>query len=187
MSRASKQDILVVNKEFGVCDYLQCAKLMGCAAPGARQLRAATSVDASRYSVPRLWRSNVSTLNSSPGQLPQPCIGLGACCRTINIYFRKTQLNRDTRHETRDKKILYDSVCDVMRFRRDIRLKSVVFNPCSYGQELAPATASYGLAGPDWHGGRTTRAYCSDYSLARITVQYLAPTTQLNSRHCTLY
>ena len=41
----------------------------------------------------------------------------------------------------------------------------------SYGQEFAPATASYGLAGPDlaWRANRSRRVryeyvYCSDYS-----------------------
>ena len=66
------------------------------------------------------------------------------------IYFRKTQLN--SKHEKRNYRIRHDSVCDVMRFR----LFTGIFdeNPlflilASYGQGLAPATASYGLAGPD--------------------------------------
>ena len=60
-----------------------------------------------------------------------------------------------------------------MRFR--IFTEIFVSNPwfsilASYGQELAPATASYGLAGPDlaWWADNSmrvrVRAYCSDYS-----------------------
>ena len=66
-----------------------------------------------------------------------------------------------------------------MRFRKFSEIS--VYNPwfsilASYGQELAPATASYGLAGPDlaWWADNSmrvrVRAYCSDYSLH--VVQY---------------
>ena len=98
---------------------------------------------------------------------------------SVDIYFRKTQLN--SRHETRvtrQEDIRHDSVCDVMRLNKISEIFD--FNPwfqslhsilASYGQEFAPATASYGLAGPDlaWRANKSKRVqvryvYCSDYS-----------------------
>ena len=77
---------------------------------------------------------------------------------TLKHIFQKNAIEfetRATRHEQRDTRQednLYDSVCDVMRFR--IFTEISVENPwflilASNGQGLAPATASYALAGPD--------------------------------------
>ena len=94
--------------------------------------------------------------------------------------YRILPYTRDLRQET----IRHDSVCDVIRFR----YCSEIFdkNPwfvilASYGQGVAPATASYGLAGADlaWRANNTKQDL---YSTVRVRVPYGNNPTILGSR-----